>query len=260
MLETEKERLNLGIAEKETGLRLIDAEQQRIELELSKIGKENQFRQEYMEKSEQEARAALASLTEMDETIAMLKRGEKGFVMQRDSLLAKLGEDNVSSWLLTNLFRNDAEAMGALILNGLSVRAKAFRNQARADSLRYLLSITEYLISDLRIQKEIELETQRAEITAEIGDLTLQRDHDLISQGIELQQEIRSRQAQLRALSPLEKIGHVEATKHPVRPRRLRAIVILGFMGLVGSLALALIWEYLIGHKDEILAQSSDRA
>lgn len=258
-LETDGERVALEIVKQEAELGLIEAEQQRIEIELEKVAEDNTYRRRCVEMSEQEAEEALTSLGQVEGTLAMLKRGESGFVVQRDSLLASLGEDNLASWLLTNMFRNDAEAISNMILGGLEVRSRAYRNQARADSLRHEIKLAEFFVSNLKIKMDVELGKNRTDIRTRISDLILRRDQDLVHERIDIERQMRAKQTQLRALTPLEKIGQITATNRPVRPRKLRAIAILTFLGLMGSICLAIVWDYLSSHRDEILAGSGTR-
>jgi len=67
-----------------------------------------------------------------------------------------------------------------------------------------------------------------------------------------VQLRIREKLGQLYALSPIEKIGRVRVTDEPVRPRKKRAITILTFLGLVGGVAGAYVFDYLWTHRRRI--------
>ncbi|MFH1841699.1 MAG: Wzz/FepE/Etk N-terminal domain-containing protein [bacterium] len=252
-LDTEESRLDLEIEKQEAELELIEAELQRIDIELRKIEEDNQFRQLTLERNEQEARTILTHLVAIEELLETLEWSEPTLVQRRDSLLNQLGSNQTNPWLLANLLRNDAEAINSIILGNLAGRSEAFANQTRADSLRHEIKLAAYFVEDLRIQKNIELEKLRNDIRTEIADLTLQRDSDLAHQRTDIRQEIRGKQTQLRALVSLERVGHITTSQTAVRPRKLRAISILTLLALAGSVCLALICEYLVVNRDQIL-------
>jgi hypothetical protein len=256
---TDKKHLEVQIVEKNAELELIKAEQKRIELELSKIKQDNQYRENRIAKSRAEAQAILDRLVEVERTLERLQKSDPGLLSQRDSLVNALGEDGLASWLISNMFRNDAEAISGMIIGSLQVQDRAFRSQTRADSLQHEIELAGFFMEDLKIKKNIELEQQRVELRSEIANLELQRDGDLVTQAAEIEQEILAHQAQLNALTSLEQIGHITTTKSPVRPRRLRAALILACLGLIGSITLALGWEYISVNKDVILGRSSGR-
>jgi hypothetical protein len=123
-------------------------------------------------------------------------------------------------------------------------------------SLRRQQRETESLLAEKRFELEQLLPRRILEHEQKAADLVLRRDYDLRQQRTVLAQELRAIRSRIDSLSPLEKVGSSSATARPVRPRKLRAIVILGSLAFVGSLALAFTLEYLSRNWSEITRSS----
>lgn len=252
-LDTRRQELDLQIAGKEAELQLVTLEAHRVDLETRKIGILNEHRLGNAERSEQDARALREEMARVEAAIADLRAAGPGLIARRDSLAAALGQATGSpTWLMNALLNDEASALSEMVLGGLQLRSRAFLDESRADSLRQALALADFAVEDLRLKKEIELGKQTTDIRNEIAVLALERDGELANERVELEQEIAAREVQLRALTALERIGTAHASMQPVRPRRLRAIMILGALGLAGAVALAFAWEYLEVHRDEI--------
>jgi hypothetical protein len=258
-IQNERQRIDIKIAAKQSELVLIDAEQRRVKLELEKIEQDNQYRQRLAQRSEVEAEATRNRLTEVDGALQRLKRSDPGLFARGDSLVTAVGRDGFASWLIGSMSRSDAEAVSSMILGGVQIQEKAYQDQARADSVQHEILLAGFFMEDLKIKRNAELEQQRTVVRGEVADLELERDGDFMTKAAELDQQILGHRAQLNAISPLERIGHVTATKHPVRPRKPRAMIILMLLGLFGSVALALCWEYFSVNKQVILGRGSAR-
>ena len=71
----------------------------------------------------------------------------------------------------------------------------------------------------------------------------------------EIETEIREREVKLSTLAPLQRVGRTMVSNKPVRPRPLRATLILVFLGVIGGLALGLGWDYVDRNRREIFAR-----
>ena len=84
------------------------------------------------------------------------------------------------------------------------------------------------------------------------GDLELERDYVLPVKRREVRTDISSKQVQLGSLTSLQQVGKTIVSDKPVRPRGLRAAMILVFLGIMGGLVLGFSLDYLLAHRREI--------
>ena len=148
-------------------------------------------------------------------------------------------------------------AAGSGVVEGLldarlRLQEKLSRTRASADSLVYDAEIIVLDRSRLEIEKGTALKWEMSSVERKIGDLTLQRSLDIPAQRRGLRFEIAARQSKLGLLSPLQRVGGTMVSDNPVRPRPLRAIAILVFLGTLGGLVLAFSWDYVSAHRREI--------
>jgi hypothetical protein len=68
----------------------------------------------------------------------------------------------------------------------------------------------------------------------------------------ELENQIAANRVKLEQLSPLQRVGTTVTSDEPVRPRPLRAIVILVVLGALAGLVLGFAWDYVEKHRSEI--------
>lgn len=246
-LLTRKERLALTIADAEQDLAVVAANRQRIDLELEKIAAANRLRQSLLASAEEQTDAAVRSREELEQALRRLTEEADRSAQPSDSLAAALELPGLTPWLLGSLRRGDAAG------NALALRRFEQRNRALADSLRYEIDLAQGAVTDLHLKRDVDLERARVSAVGRIGDLKLQQEREMATERMTLDQAIRGKRAQLSVLSPLERIGPTQVTTRPVRPRRLRAVILLTLAGGFASLAAALGWDYLSAHRDEIL-------
>ena len=246
-LLTKKERLALTIADAEQDLAGVGANRQRIDLELAKIAAANRLRRSLLAVAEEQAGAAVRSREELEQSLRWLTEAAGRPALPADSLAAALEQPGLTPWLLGSLRRGDAAG------NALALRRFEQRNRALADSLRYEIDLARGAVTDLQLKRDVDLEKARVGAVGRIGDLKLQQEQEVATERTALEQAIRGRRAQLSVLSPLERIGRTQVTTRPVRPRKLRAVILLTLAGGLASLATALGWDYLAAHRDEIL-------
>lgn len=252
-LLTKRERIDLNIEETKKQLASIDAEKERVGLELGGIESANRLRQSLLAEAERQAQAASASREELERLLSRLTAGQE--VAVPDSLVVAPAERTVAPWLLESLRRGDAGSAGTAAASVLALRRFEQRNRTLADSLRYEIELAASEVTDLQLKRDVDLEKERAAILTRVGDLHLQREQDIETERAEIDQRARGFSAQLAALSPLERIGKTQVSVRPVRPRRLRAVALSALAGAFGSLVCAFALDYLAAHRDEILGR-----
>jgi hypothetical protein len=163
---------------------------------------------------------------------------------RRDTLLGQSG-DPTALLLVSQAVGDLVRDVGSIRLGLLEHAAQRLVWQDRLQSLRRQENETQSALAEKRFELNQSLPRRLLEYDQKSADLLLRRDYDLEQQRTELTQELRATQSRIQSLSPLEKVGSANATARPVRPRKLRAIVILTGMMFVGSVFLAFTLEYL---------------
>ena len=170
---------------------------------------------------------------------------------RRDSLLGQTG-DPTALLLVSQAVGDLVRDVGAIRLGLLEHAAQRLVWQDRLQTLRRQERETESLLSEKRFELEQLLPRRILEHEQKAADLALRRDYDLKQQRAELTQELRAIQSRIDSLSPLERVGSSSASARPVRPRKLRAMIILTSLAFVGSVFLAFTLEYLSRNWSEI--------
>jgi hypothetical protein len=148
---------------------------------------------------------------------------------------------------------DSGDVLEAVTMAKIQLQAALAENRALQDSLVYIAEKTRLERAKLEIQRETRIRTKIREAGRKIGDLQLQRQYDLPAERRDLENQIRERTVKLGTLSPLQRVGSTMVSDKPVRPRKLRATLILVFLGALGGLVLAFVWDYLVAHRREIL-------
>lgn len=252
-LLTKRERLALSIADAEQELAGVAANRRRVDLDLAKIAAANRFRRSLLAVAEEQAGAAVSSREELERALRRVTAESGRPALPADSLAAALETRGIAPWLLESLRRGDAADVGTGAVSALALRRFEQRNRALADSLRYEIELAQGAVTDLELKRDVDLEKARVAAAGRIGDLRLQQEQEVETERTTLEQAVRGKRAQLSALAPLERIGGTQVTTRPVRPRRLRAVLLLTLAGGLASLGAALGWDYLAAHRDEIL-------
>lgn len=134
----------------------------------------------------------------------------------------------------------------------LEVQRELARNRTRQDSLIYEAEVADVETTRLEIRRETSIRAKTHEARRKIGDIILERDFDLPRDQRGIENEIAEHQVKLDLVSPLQRVGYTEVSDRPVRPRKLRATAILVFLGLLGGLALAFIWDYVVSNRERV--------
>ena len=233
--------LELKVGELKNRLLAVDRQEARIGLDLAaaraeSLGVAGKYR------------VLAVDLRKFEREVQYCNRRVEDLGLERRGLEAEL------AWL--------GEAGGASATNGenlefvaaarLQAHRALSRNRAESDSLSYAAEIAALEAESLEIDKPAAITVELRSVEKKIGDLYLERDLDVLAKRNELEFEIAARRSKLGLLSPLQRVGGTLVSNNPVRPRPLRASAILVFLGTLGGLTLAFVWDYVSTNRRRI--------
>lgn len=247
----ELENQLLGVEKKEAGLQLrleaaraestmIEGKIRELGVDLSALQRREAYCRGRVEDLASRRPALVADLATLDRTIERVAAG------------AVLDTTTIPGWV-----RRDAVLDGGDILEGLTgakleVSQALAANQALSDSLLYEADTAALKADKLKIQQDASIQAQLRDVERKLGDLRLERRLDIPSQRRDLELQAAAVQSKLSLLSPLQRVGQTVVSDKPVRPRTLRAILILVALGLIGGTVLAFSVDYLMTHRQRI--------
>jgi hypothetical protein len=221
---------------------LVVAENQELALEVDKLdGRIAYFEHRLVDLAEEEPRL-LADLTQLDHALRRVSSGEA----------EEMDDEELPSWVRRDAVLDGGDVLEALATAKLSVQEALADNRAWYDSLSWAAELSRLKKAQLEIQREVSIRAKIREVEGVIGDLVLERDYDLPSQRRDFETQITERLVKLGTIAPLQRVGDTVTSDDPVRPRPLRAILILVFLGIAGGLVLAFVWDYVAAHRQEI--------
>ncbi len=251
-IEGEMERTSLKIKNIQTEILKVDAQEKRINSELEQLSFSRQWRLSAVEKTLTEAEAARVRRTDAEALLVTLLAGDSA------GNISSSGDGNpVDEILLQSVQRNEAALAGELLSTVNELGSYIYNSTVRADSLREASAKLLTQINDLELKKTVDLVQKRAVFELQMDDLMIQRDVDLNSQKNHLESDLLAEQNQLDMLSPLEQVGRVTVSQKPVRPRKMRALVILTVLAFMGSIFVVFGWEFLRRNRVAIMADES---
>jgi hypothetical protein len=149
----------------------------------------------------------------------------------------------------------ETEAYRGLLESSVALHDRLQQISTGQDSLRLRKAELDLEISQTRVNQTLNYDLKKREAGRAIADLRLQLNPGIQLKMEQLELQVREREAQIAALSPIERVGPITASPRPVRPRKMRAITILTFAGLLGGLALAFVADYVWNHRAEIFSR-----
>lgn len=218
----------------------IDAEAERVELEIDRL--------------EARSQGAAKGVALVEDQVERLREDRVEIETTKARVRARL--ENISGTApggtRPDVALTDAEVLRALISSSADLEDRIVDVTAQADSLREDGRSAGRRAAYLRESSQVQLEYARAEVGRRMRALRQARDFGVPNAVESVELRVREKQGQLAALSPIERIGSVQVTDDPVRPRKKRAIAILGLLGLVGGLAGAFVFDYVWGNRRRI--------
>ena len=162
--------------------------------------------------------------------------------------------DPVTEMLLQTANREHAARVGELLGLVSSIESHLAARTIVADTLRDGARRLEFEMAEARLERDVTLVNERADAEQEIADLRIDLDRELPYQRAQLTEDLEAEQVRLDLIMPLETVGDVNVSERPVRPRKLRAVAILGFLALAGGMFLVFVREYFRRNREAILA------
>jgi hypothetical protein len=176
--------------------------------------------------------------------------------LARKALLDTAGDERLDPSIRASAQMTETEAYRGLLVTAADLHGRLLIVTTVQDSLRQSLAVQELEVHQTVLTQSIDFDVNRREVGRALADIRLALDSGIELQIDQLDLQIAERQAQIAALSPIERVGPITSSPKPVRPRKSRAVSILTFVGLLGGLGMAFVWEYVWNHRREIFART----
>ena len=236
----EAERVNLQIQQQERELSIIELDRRSLELDLKAREADNVWLQEAILNARATVESAQKRLLESEKVLAVALKQEIGGEKSGQPRSA----DPLVEVLKQTATREQAGRVGELLLTVNHLAGFINQQTLRADSLTAVVVANGLEIGRIELVQEIEIEKRQADVAQEISDLNISLAKDLPHEREVLQSEWEIERVKVDLISPLERVGTISVTDKPVRPRKMRAVVILTLLAFFGSLFLVLVLEY----------------
>lgn len=184
----------------------------------------------------------LQDLTQLDHTLRRVAAEGAGAV----------DPEELPARIKRNAVLDGGDVLESLSRAKLAVQQELARNRIDQDSLILKSEEVRLETARLEIERESKIRARIRDASRKIGELNLERDFELPRDRRSLATDIAERQVKLEIISPLQRVGQTEVSERPVRPRTLRATLILTFLGLLGGLSLAFVYDYLLTNRERI--------
>ncbi|MDY0110124.1 MAG: Wzz/FepE/Etk N-terminal domain-containing protein [Candidatus Krumholzibacteria bacterium] len=242
-LAQEEQRLNLQIASARAESLIVVADSERLRLDLDRLAQEQRhLEQRLLVLREEEPRLA-ADLTQLD---LALRRLTAAAATEREVAA------DIPSWVRRDAVLDSGSVLESLTRAKLLVQQALGHNRARQDSLAFAAEVIRLDHAKLEIHRETSIRVKVRDADRKIGELILSRDTELPAKRREIDNTIDAARVKLSTIAPLQRVGTTVVSDRPVRPRPLRAILILVLAGGAGGVCLAFIWDYVSAHRREI--------
>lgn len=210
--------------------------------ELEKLSQKQSFFRKRMETLSQSRPAMEQDLDQIEEVLESVALGSPGSV----------DPENIPAWARRDAVLDGGDVLGGLADIRLRLQNQLERNAALVDSFGYELQLASLDYSRREIKRESTVESKLRDIEKKIGDLELEKNYELPVKRQEVHNDINSRLVQMGTLAPMQRVGATLVSDKPVRPRGKRATIILVFLGLIGGVTLAFVWDYVSANRREI--------
>ncbi|MGD9546305.1 MAG: Wzz/FepE/Etk N-terminal domain-containing protein [Candidatus Krumholzibacteriia bacterium] len=160
--------------------------------------------------------------------------------------------DEVPGWVRRDAVLDGGDVLQSLAQARVDLMQALGDARAAADSMALEADLADIRVGRLELKRRVTVAAKVREVEEKMGQAYLEKTIGIPAQrrGVEL--EISARKSKLSLLSPLQKVGGTVVSDKPVRPRPLRAILILVVLGGFGGFVLAFVWDYLARNRSRI--------
>ncbi len=253
-----RDLLNLMIDRKRQELEGVAMEQKKLELRIQEFLIEADLRQDKAASLDARIDAMENGLQEMAYYLERMKEKER-LQDSRDTLLVEAPPPDAETPWLPDLIQDKTSLAGRLLLSTLEAESSVYEDRLEALDLRSANRVEDLKRRQLLLEETYTLRKKATLLESEIKEMEINRDRSLEQELVKLVDEVRVFQSRLEVLTPLEQIGTIMVSERPVRPRKLRVLGLLTAAGLLAGLTLAVGWDYLSRHREEILRNPAAR-
>ncbi len=256
-VDIKKDLLDIAIERARRELEQIDVEERQLVLKVKEHAVLLQQRTDKADRLEAGVGVVDRGLDDMDGVLERM-RAKEARQGHRDSLLAQIPETDQLPFLWWQMAQDKTAMTGRLLLSSLELEAKIWDDQLLAVDLR-----AENKASDLAHQANLlairfDLLNRKELVNLTIREKEINRDRTLAQEVVDIDDEIQLLQSRFEVLTSLEKVGSIDVSINPVRPRKSRAAGLLTMAAFMASICLAFTWEYVSRNRSTIFASSTD--
>ena len=241
-LRGEETRLALLLETARAESLLVVAEDQRLALDLDRLQRQQTFFQQRLAALRDDEPRLVSDLTLLEHTVRRLTT----------EAADREGPADLPSWVRRDAVLDSGTVLESLTRTKLQLQQALALNRARQDSVAYAAEVNQIDQAKLAIHRETSIRARIREASRKIGELIIERDVTLPSRRLDIHNLIDERRVKLGTIAPLQRVGTTMVSERPVRPRTLRAVVILVLLGGAAGVSLGFAWDYVHTHRRDI--------
>lgn len=242
-LRNEDSLLDLQIASGRADSLLIIAEDEQLHLDLTRLEKQHVYLHQRLNTLRAEEPQLQDDLTQLDQT---LRRLTDTADVQRDASM------DIPSWVRRDAILDSSTVLESLTRAKLQVQQALAHNRAQRDSLAFEAEANLLAQQKHETNRKASIAAKLRVVSRQIGEFVFEKNVDLPARLQTLWADIAENRVKLGTIAPLQRVGMTVVSERPVRPRPMRASLILVLAGGVAGVVAGLGWDYLATHRREI--------
>ena len=151
----------------------------------------------------------------------------------------------IPSWVRRDAILDSSTVLESLTRAKLHVQQALALNRTLQDSLAFEAELNRLERRKIEVQREIHIAAKLREASRKIGQLVLEQNIALPARRQAVLADIDENRVKLGTISSLQRLGKTVVSERPVRPRPLRAGLILVLAGGAAGIVLGIVWDYL---------------